>query len=34
VRVETEDEFVKAMQRALVYDGPALIEVIADVELV
>ena len=34
VRVETEGEFVKAMQRALAYDGPALIEVIADVELI
>ena len=34
VRVETEGEFVKAMQRALAHDGPALIEVIADVELI
>ena len=34
IRVETEAEFEKAMQHALAYDGPALIEVIADVELI
>ena len=34
VRVETEEELLEAMQRALAYDGPALIEVIADVELI
>ena len=34
VRVETEGEFANAMQRALAYDGPVLIEVIADVELI
>ena len=34
VRVQTEAEFVEAMQRALAYDGPALIEVASDVELI
>jgi pyruvate oxidase len=34
IRVENEDEFVEAMKRALAYDGPALIEVIADVDLI
>ena len=34
IRVETGDAFVEAMRRALAYDGPALIEVMADVELI
>ena len=34
IRVESEAGFVEAMQRALACDGPALIEVIADVELI
>jgi thiamine pyrophosphate-dependent acetolactate synthase large subunit-like protein/nitrite reductase/ring-hydroxylating ferredoxin subunit/CDGSH-type Zn-finger protein len=34
IRVETEAEFVAAMQHALTYEGPALIEVMADVELI
>jgi thiamine pyrophosphate-dependent acetolactate synthase large subunit-like protein len=34
IRVDSEEGFVQAMQRALAYDGPSLIEVIADVDLI
>ena len=34
IRVEKDDEFTEAMQRALDHDGPTLIEVMADVELI
>ena len=34
IRVESEAGFVEAMQRALACEGPALIEVIADVDLI
>ncbi len=34
IRVEKETELVDAMQRALAYQGPALIEVVSDVELI
>jgi thiamine pyrophosphate-dependent acetolactate synthase large subunit-like protein len=34
LRVESADALAEAMQRALAYDGPALLEVIADVELI
>ena len=34
IRVESEEDFIEAMKRALAYDGPALIEVMADVELI
>ena len=34
IRVETAEELADAMQRALAYEGPALVEVMADVELI
>ncbi len=34
IRVEKESELADAMQRALAYQGPALIEVVSDVELI
>ena len=34
IRVNAADELADALKRALVYDGPALVEVMADVELI
>jgi thiamine pyrophosphate-dependent acetolactate synthase large subunit-like protein len=34
LRVDSADRLAEAMQRALAYDGPALLELIADVELI
>ncbi len=34
IRVETIDELAEAVQRALAHDAPALVEVVADVELI
>jgi len=34
IRVESIDKLAEAMQQALAYEGPALVEVIADVELI
>jgi thiamine pyrophosphate-dependent acetolactate synthase large subunit-like protein/nitrite reductase/ring-hydroxylating ferredoxin subunit/CDGSH-type Zn-finger protein len=34
IRVERADELIEAIRRALAFDGPALVEVIADVELI
>ena len=34
IRVESLDDLADALKRALAYEGPALVEVIADVELI
>jgi len=34
IRVATPDELEEALRRALAHDGPSLVEVIADVELI
>jgi thiamine pyrophosphate-dependent acetolactate synthase large subunit-like protein len=34
IRAATQDELADALRRALAYEGPSLVEVVADVELI